>query len=289
MEEMIILGGLALISFFVLHVWKRFRHSESPVIVAAKTAPIGCLGSIAGGALAVGAAMLVPTDSFSPEIYKVFHASIYIFVLLVALMAGLFLLNRSILFLIPDKTKFSNVHSYSIAYFFVIAMALFVRGFLALPTQELESPSYETVPIPGIEEQIQFGSVTTNSFFGESNFVLKVQWPDGQTIEFNPVLVNVGGTPTVAIYYLAPGKEGLRRGVLFENDHEQKILDLDSRVMLTLNTIIGYATSYPRADTSAEEWNNIKTRKFIGTYQSGHFFKASVVSDPMLHKIAPRQ
>lgn len=131
MEELIILAALALVSFLVLHVWKRFRYSESPVIVAAKTAPIGCLGSIAGGALVVGAAMLVPTDSFPPAIHECFMMSVYFLTLMVALVTGLILLNRFILFVIPEKALFNKAHNYAITYFFVIAMAFVVRSFVA--------------------------------------------------------------------------------------------------------------------------------------------------------------
>lgn len=99
------------------------------------------------------------------------------------------------------------------------------------------------IPLPPeIPLDVRISSRVTNRFFGECDFDLTVREKDGRKHIFPAVLINPGGGSAITIYRLKAQDNRRYGSLVFTNEMESCLLNLDTMQMKSLS---GPASNYP--------------------------------------------
>lgn len=99
------------------------------------------------------------------------------------------------------------------------------------------------IPLPPeVPLDVRISSRVTNRFFGECDFDLTVREKDGRKHIFPAVLINPGGGSAITIYRLRAQDNRHHGSLVFTNEMESCLLNLDTMQMKSLS---GPASNYP--------------------------------------------
>lgn len=111
-----------------------------------------------------------------------------------------------------------------------------------LPPGSALSASTRIPLSPEVPLDVRISSRVTNRFFGECDFDLTVREKDGRKHIFPAVLINPGGGSAITIYRLRAQDNRHHGSLVFTNEMESCLLNLDTMQMKSLS---GPASNYP--------------------------------------------
>lgn len=104
------------------------------------------------------------------------------------------------------------------------------------------APSTHIPLPPGVPLDIRISSRVTSRFFGESDFDLMVRDREGSRHVFPAILINPGGGSAVTIYRLKPENNRNLGILIFTNEMESCLLNMDT---MQVKSLSGPASNYP--------------------------------------------
>lgn len=169
-------------------------------------------------------------------------------------------------------TLATRLRNKGICWFLIIGLLGCVIDILTvpLPAPELAPGSpFATstiIPLPDKEPlEIRISSRVTNKFFGGCDFDLTVRDQQGRKHIFPSILLNPGGGRAITIYRLRPADGKKDGSLVFTNEMQSCLLNLDTMKMKSLN---GPASNYPYPTREDLHGPDIENRlETVGLYR----------------------